>query len=98
MDRVRAELRLETAFSKRSSLADTALGYSHRPNTANATPTTVAATKAASNVATNAKAILPCLAPSGSSHFALTLTCVNEKFVLPISCGHPVLALLVIFD
>jgi hypothetical protein len=34
------------------------LAYGHRPNTKNATPTTVAATTAASNVATNAKGIL----------------------------------------
>jgi hypothetical protein len=49
-------------------------GYSHRPNTKNATPSTVAVTTAASNVATNAKAILPYLGPSGSSRFAVTLT------------------------
>jgi hypothetical protein len=34
----------------------------------------VAVTTAASNVATNAKAILPYLGPSGSSRFAVTLT------------------------
>jgi hypothetical protein len=33
-------------------------GYSHRPNTTNATPITTAATTAAKNVATNTKGIL----------------------------------------
>jgi hypothetical protein len=36
-------------------------GYSHRPNTTNVTPTTVAATSTAKNVPTNTKGILPCL-------------------------------------
>jgi len=49
-------------------------GYNHRPNATNPTPSTVAVTTAASNVATNAKAILPYLGPSGSSRFAVTLT------------------------
>jgi hypothetical protein len=52
---------------------ETVLAYSYRPNTKNATPNTVAVTSAASTVVTKAKAILLCLAPSGSSHFALTL-------------------------
>ena len=38
-----------------------ARSYSHRPNTTNATPRTVAVTNTAINVATNTKAILPCL-------------------------------------
>src|SRR5215208_2043393 len=36
-------------------------GYNHLPSTTSATPTTVAATNAASNVATNTKGILACL-------------------------------------
>jgi hypothetical protein len=36
-------------------------GYNHWPNATNATPTTVAVTIAAINVATNTKAILACL-------------------------------------
>ena len=36
-------------------------GYSHRPNTTNATPTTTAVTTVASNVATNTKGILASL-------------------------------------
>jgi hypothetical protein len=38
-----------------------ASGYSHLPNTTNATPTTVAETNAAINEATNTNAILACL-------------------------------------
>ena len=38
-----------------------ARGYSHRPNTTNATLTTAAATNAARSVATNTNGILPCL-------------------------------------
>jgi hypothetical protein len=45
-----------TEFSEVRSWKDS--GYSHRPNTTNATPTTVAAMSAAIKVATNKNAIL----------------------------------------
>jgi hypothetical protein len=46
----------EGEFSEVQSCKDR--GYSHRPNTTNATPITAAATTAAKNVATNTKGIL----------------------------------------
>ena len=46
-------------------------GYSHRPNTTNATPTTTAVTTVASNVATNTKGILASLGQSFEGVYVL---------------------------
>jgi hypothetical protein len=48
-----------------------ASGYSHLPNTTNATPTTTAATNAAIDVATNTNAFLACLGQALQSVFVL---------------------------
>jgi hypothetical protein len=53
------ELRLYGVLG--NSLVEMAPAYNHRQNTTNAPPNTVAVTNAASTVATNTKAILPCL-------------------------------------